>query len=150
MKSDIRLQSLLDKADQLNQQAWDIRVSDSARSQQLSQEALELAKKTDYTKGKAEGLRTLGFCLVRLSKHQEAYECLKEALSLFQFLNDFRGQAIVFEYFGIIQRSWGNLGASLEFIFKALALSQQTAFIENESTNYYQLGVPYRYLGGYE
>jgi len=139
-----------DKIDELNQQAWDIRIIDSARAQELSLEALGLANKTGYVKGKAEGLRTLAFCLVRLSKHQEAHDCLKEALSLFESINDLRGQATVYEYFGIIQRNWGDLGASLDFIFKALALSQQTAFTENESTNYYQLGVTYRHLGNYE
>jgi len=150
MTSDIPLQSSEDRIDKLNRQAWDVRVSNSTKAQELSQEALELAKETGYTKGKAEGLRTLGFCLVRLSKHQEAHVCLKEALSLFQSLNDLKGQATVYEYFGIIQRSWGDLGASLEFIFKALELSQQTAFTEHESTNYYQLGVTYRHLGNYE
>jgi two-component system NtrC family sensor kinase len=139
-----------DKIDQLNQQAWDVRVSDSTKAHELSQKAIGLAGKTGYTKGKAEGLRTLGFCLVRLSKHQEAHACLEEALSLFESLNDLRGQATVYEYFGIIQRSRGDLGASLESIFKAIALSQQTAFTENEATNYYQLGVTYRHLGNYE
>ena len=136
--------------DQLNQQAWNIRISDSTQAQRLSEQAIEQAKKKGYNKGKAEGLRTFGFCLVRLSQHDEAYNCLQEALSIFELLKDLRGQASVYEFLGIIQRSWGHLGASLELISKALVLSQQTAFKENESTNYYQLGVTYRHLGNYE
>ncbi|MEO5984150.1 MAG: tetratricopeptide repeat protein [Ferruginibacter sp.] len=139
-----------DKIDQLNQHAWDIRVSDSTMAHSLSKEAVEHAKSINYQKGKAEGLRTLGFCFIRLSKHEEALEYLKESLFLFESLNDLRGQSTVYEYFGIIQRSWGNLGSSLELLLKSLGLSQQTGFVEAEITNLYQVGVTYKQLGNYE
>ncbi|MES1213919.1 MAG: tetratricopeptide repeat protein [Bacteroidota bacterium] len=150
MSSSVHLQSFSDKIDEINQLAWNTRVTDSNKSHSLSEEAVDLSEKIEYAKGKAEGFRTLGFCLIRLSKHKEAYTYLKQALDLFVSLNDTDGQAAVNEYFGIIERSWGNLGASLEFLFKALALSQQTSFGENLSTNYYQVGVTYRHLGNYE
>ena len=49
------------KIDQLNKQAWESRVSDSNKALQLSQEAVESAKRLNYKKGLADGLRTLGF-----------------------------------------------------------------------------------------
>ena len=142
--------SSIEKIDQLNQQAWEIRVSDSNKSQAVSSEAVELSKKINYAKGKAEGLRTLAFCFIRVSNFQDALSCLNESLPLFESLNDLKGQSTVHEYFGIIQRGWGNFGASLELLFKALELSEQTNFIEVEVTNLYQIGVTYRQLGNYE
>ena len=150
MNQNIIIEPSPDKIDQLNQHAWDIRVSDSTMAHSLSKEAVEQAKSINYQKGKAEGLRTLGFCFIRLSKHEEALEYLKESLSLFESLNDLRGQSTVYEYFGIIQRSWGNLGSSLELLLKSLGLSQQTDFAEAEITNLYQVGVTYKQLGNYE
>ncbi|MCW3120265.1 MAG: ATP-binding region ATPase domain protein [Chitinophagaceae bacterium] len=150
MSSETRLQPTEPEIDQLNQQAWGTRVSDSNNAQVLSREAVELAKKINYIKGKAEGLRTLGFCFIRLSKHEEANAYLKESLFLFESLKDLRGQSTVYEYFGIIQRSWGNLGDSLEWLLKSLELSQQTDFFEAEVTNYYHVGVTYKQLGDYE
>ena len=72
MISDTDLQLAKDKIDQLNQQAWQIRVSNSIMAHSLSEEAVELSKNINYQKGKADGLRTLGFCFIRLSKHNEA------------------------------------------------------------------------------
>jgi signal transduction histidine kinase len=150
MDSALLSQPSIDKIDQLNQQAWDIRIIDSNKAHELIMEAFQLSKATGYAKGEAEGLRTLGFCLIRLSKHDEAYARLNEALAIFESLDDLKGKATVFQYFGIIQRTRGDFAASLESIFQALALSKQTGFTEHESTNYYQLGVTYWHLGNFE
>ncbi len=83
MDSALLSQPSIDKIDQLNQQAWDIRIIDSNKAHELSMEAFQLSKATGYAKGEAEGLRTLGFCLIRLSKHDEAYARLNEALAIF-------------------------------------------------------------------
>ena len=99
MTGDIPLQLTEPEIDQLNQQAWDIRISDSNKTQALSIEAIKFAEKINYVKGKAEGLRTLGFCYIRLSKHEEANTYLKEAFTLFESLNDLRGLSTVYEYF---------------------------------------------------
>jgi signal transduction histidine kinase len=150
MQENDHIQTAELEIDQLNQQAWDIRVSDSTKSEVLSSNAIKLAEKINYTKGKAEGLRTLGFCYIRLSKHEEANDFLKESFSLFELLNDLRGLSTVYEYFGIIQRSWGNFGNSLELLLKSLELSEQTNFTEAEVTNLYQIGVTYKQLGNYD
>ncbi len=56
-----------DKIDQLNIDAWQIRVTDSTRALGLSEEAVGLAKSIKYSKGLAEGLHTLGFSHIRMS-----------------------------------------------------------------------------------
>src|SRR6185436_787417 len=112
MGTDTAIASLKEKIDDLNQQAWEVRVNDSPKAFQLSEESVKLARSINYTKGLAEGLRSLGFGYVRLFKNEEAAPLLKESLSLFESLNDLTGQSVVYEYLGIIERNWGNLGAS--------------------------------------
>ena len=150
MSTDAGIQILRDKIDSLNQQAWDARVYDSPKAFELSRESVELARSIQYNKGLAYGLLSLGFCYVRLSKNNEGLLLLEESLALFQSLNDLKGQSVVYEYLAIIRRNWGDFGASLGFLFKALELSVQTRFRENESTNHYQVGVTYKHLGNFE
>lgn len=150
MSTDAGIQILKDKIDSLNQQAWDARVYDSPKAFELSRESVELARSIQYNKGLAYGLLSLGFCYVRLSKNNEGLLLLEESLALFQLLDDLKGQSVVYEYLAIIRRNWGDFGASLRLLFKALKLSVQTGFRENESTNHYQVGVTYKHLGNFE
>ena len=138
------------KINELNKEAWSVRVSNSVRALELSDEAVKLATGINYAKGMAEGLRTLGFSLIRVSKHLEALDHLERSLELFEQLNNTDGQSDIYEYLGIIQRSFGNYEASLEFLFKSLELRQQSKYTEGESLSLYHLGVTYRYLGNYE
>ncbi len=149
MSKDKTLQ-LQEKIDQLNQQAWDIRVNDSLKAFTLSRRTLKLARTINYKKGIAEATRSMGFCYVRLSKNDEALPVLDESLSLFKELGDLKGQAVVYEYLGVIKRNRGDLGAALDLLFKAVALSQQTGSSENEAIHHYQLGVTYKYLGNFD
>ncbi len=150
MAEEPTIKVLKDKIDQLNIQAWELRVSDSTQAYLLSKEAFVLAEGINYERGKAEGYRTYAFTLIRLSRHQEALEYAEKSMALFELLNDLGGQASVYEYYGIIQRSYGNYSASLAFLFKALELTQQTGKKESESLACYHLGVTYKYLGDFE
>ena len=86
-----------EEIDQLNQQAWEVRVNDSNRSFALSKEAHDLAESIDYARGKAEALRTMGFCYIRLSKNSEAQACCEESFKLYGALNDAAGQGYLFQ-----------------------------------------------------
>jgi two-component system, NtrC family, sensor kinase len=150
MDNETNMPGLQGKIDQLNQQAWDTRVYDSPKSLELSRQSVELARSINYHSGLAHGLKLLGFSYVRIAKNNEALPLLQEALTLFESLNDWRGQAVVNGYLAIVQRNWGNFGAALELLFKALGLSEQTEFTENIGTEHYQIGVTYKYLGNFE
>ena len=140
MVDESNFQVLKNKINQLNKQAWENRVNDSAQAHVLSKEAFELAESINYTRGKAEGYRTFGFSLIRLSKYHEALEYCEKSLALFASLHDLDGQSSIYIYYGIIQRYLGNYSASLEFVFKSLELTQQTGNKENETLIYYHLG----------
>ncbi len=148
--SNIDLQLLQAKIDDLNLQAWNVRMNDSPKAFALSQESVKLSRSIDYAKGLAEGLRSLGFCYVRLFKNDEALPLLQESLSLFESINDIKGQGIVHEYLGIIQRNWGNLGASLDLLLKGHRLILEAGIPEVISTSCYQIGVTYKHLGNHE
>ena len=136
-----------DAIDLLNHEAWQMRVIDSNRAFDLSQEALRRSELVQYEKGKAEGLRTFGFCHIRLAKYAEALSLLEEAYQLFLLSGDQRNQAVIHEYFGIIRRSQGDYAASLEELFKALTMSRDCNFQEAETLALYHLSITYKYLG---
>src|SRR5664279_3003678 len=102
MAADIETQSSCNKIDLLNQQAWEIRISDSNKAFQLSKEAIGFSRKINYEKGIAEGLRIEAFGYIRMADYEKANACLEEALVIFHSQNDIRGLAVVNEYLGII------------------------------------------------
>jgi tetratricopeptide (TPR) repeat protein len=140
----------IQEIDELNQKAWDSRVSDSVQTLQLSKEAVRCSEEKGYKKGLAQGLRTLGFTYLRMAQNQEAEAVLKRAMILFEELNDLRGQSDVIEYFGIISRFIGDYEASLNHLWRSLALREQTCYEEGISLAHYHLGVTYKYMGQYE
>ncbi len=150
MDDNIHTEAVQNKIDQLNKQAWEIRVNDSPKAHALSKEAFELAEDISYTRGKAEGYRTFAFTLIRLARHHEALAYCEKSFPLFESLSDLDGQSSIYGYYGIIQRGLGNYAASLEYLFKFQTLSQETGNREAESLSCYHLGVTYKYLGDYD
>jgi signal transduction histidine kinase len=136
-----------DLIDELNREAWSVRVSDSVRSGLLSREAMVRSRSIDYRKGLAESLRTYGFSSIRQSRLDESLICLDEAEQIFLDLDDRRGLSDIFEYRGIIARSKGDLKGSLEYLFRSLELRKDSGYSEGEVLSLYHLGVTYRYLG---
>ena len=137
------------QVNELNQLAWDLRVTDSNQSFTFSRKAIILAQQIQYQQGLAEGLRTLGFCHIRLSRYTEAEAILRQSLSLFEELHHERGLSDVYEYFGIIHRSQGNYAASLDALFKSLQFRQQLQYKEGLALSFYHIGVTYKYLGDF-
>jgi signal transduction histidine kinase len=144
------MESLKEKIDLLNQQAWDTRMNDSPKSFGLSKESVALARSINYQKGLAHGLKSLAFYLVRTAKNEEAVPLLNEALLLFELLDDLEGQAVANGLLAIIQRNGGDAVASLKLSFKALDLSHKIGFRENEGSDLYFIGVTYKQLGNFE
>ncbi|WP_162053215.1 tetratricopeptide repeat protein [Pontibacter pamirensis] len=142
-------QATINKVDSLNSKAWNLRVINSNQARLYSQEALQLSESLDYSKGKAESLRTLGFCYLRLSEHEKALQHLGKAFQLFKLLDDVKGQSDVLEYRGIISRSQGDYAVSLELLFKAAELREKINYQEGKSLTNYHLGITYKYLGNY-
>lgn len=138
------------RVDELNQQAWTVRVTDSNQAFLLSSEAVALANQLHYQQGLAEGLRTLGFCHIRTSRYSEALDLLQQSSAIFEQLHHEQGLSDVHEYVGIIHRTQGNYAASLDNLFKSLQLRQQLQYKEGLALSLYHIGVTYRYLGDFD
>ena len=141
---------LQQKANDLNNIAWQLRISDSIKAKQYGEQAIELSRTINYKQGVADGLRVEAFGHIRIADINNALRCLDEAEIIYTFIDDVKGLAVINEYRGIIERNSGNSATALELIFKALDQSRQTAFTENEVTNLYQLGVTYKSLANYD
>jgi transcriptional regulator with GAF, ATPase, and Fis domain len=81
--------------DLLNEQAWDLNRKDPKRSITLAEEALALSRETDYRKGCAYALRTIGACCIWLSRNEEAMERSVEAIALLKEVGDKKEEAQV-------------------------------------------------------
>ena len=137
------------QVNELNRLAWNLRVTGSNQAFTLSSKAITLAQQIHYQQGLAEGLRTLGFCHIRLSRYTEAEATLRQSLRLFEALHHERGLSDVYEYFGIIHRSQGNYAASLDALFKSHQFRQQLQYKEGLALSFYHIGVTYKYLGDF-
>ncbi len=135
--------------DKLNHEAFEIRVTDFNQAFQLSQQAITISETIGYSKGLAEGLRTLSFCHIRLSEHDKALLLIEKALALFIELSHLQGQSQGYAYVGVIKRSLGDYAASLDNLFKSLDLTKQLSYREGESLTLYHLGITFKYLGDY-
>jgi signal transduction histidine kinase/tetratricopeptide (TPR) repeat protein len=142
--------ALIKKIDDLNSTAWSNRVNDSQRAIQYSKEAIQLSREINYKKGLANALVLKAFGYIRTSDFDKATASLDEAETIYNADKNIRGLASINEYKGIIERYHGNSARALEYIFKALEQSRQTAFQDNEVTNLYQIGVTYRQLANYD
>ncbi|MCB9054477.1 MAG: tetratricopeptide repeat protein [Chitinophagales bacterium] len=139
-----------EKIDDLNEEAWRVRLTDSEQTFKLAEESVRLSREIGYTKGLANGCLSLGFAQLRISKNKEALALLTESLSLFEKLNEIKGQADCYEYLASIRRNFGELELSLSLSFKALTFARQIGYMEKQAGNNYQLGVTYKRLGNFE
>ena len=78
----------INEIDQINEEAWFFRSTDSNRALVLSQEAVRRAEAAQYERGIAEGLRTLGFSHIRLANYPEAIVLLTRANEMFKQTGD--------------------------------------------------------------
>ncbi|MCV4615520.1 hypothetical protein OFM04_37025, partial [Escherichia coli] len=61
-------------------EAWESRLTSRTRCQELSQEALTLARSVGYLRGEGYALRNLGFCEYQASNFAEALSLLSKGL----------------------------------------------------------------------
>lgn len=136
--------------DAINQIAWEMRITDSARTFEIVNEAENLSRQNQYQNELANSLSVLGFGYIRISAFNLTIACIDEALAIYEPLNDIKGQALVYVFIGIIQRNKGNSSGVLQSIFEALKLGRQTSFNKTEVTNLYQIGVTFWQLANYD
>ena len=117
------------KIDAMNALAWEIRESQTQKAENLSQDALELArnggKNSDaYQKGIADSLRNLAVIGQRLSNYQIALTSAQEALELYQSLGIPDGEAEALRIIGTVIYHLGNYPDGLDYCLQSVTINE--------------------------
>jgi sigma-B regulation protein RsbU (phosphoserine phosphatase) len=118
-------ETIRDQIDRLNQRAWENFSSQPRQALELARQALELARQEGYDVGRANAWRELAAAHWMLSDFVPAITCARDALNLYQTLNDRRGE---FEILTILAAIYGDLSEyerSLDYQLKALRLAEE-------------------------
>ena len=108
------------KVDLLNAWAFKNRNQHPAIACQQAEEALFIAEKNNYIKGKADSLMNMGFHHTQLANHERSFTLLLEGLSLFEQLNDATGIANAQYNLGILHLRVGNFDQAVDCLHKCL------------------------------
>ncbi len=112
----------LERVDELNQLAWEIRRSDGGKARELSQTALEIAKTLGYERGIAYAKRNLGTLHFFHSDVEKSMAYLLDALEWFEQKGDIEGEATVRSVLGIAYWGFGDFQRGFDCTFRALKL----------------------------
>ncbi|OFY86497.1 MAG: hypothetical protein A3F72_15035 [Bacteroidetes bacterium RIFCSPLOWO2_12_FULL_35_15] len=92
----------IEKIDQLNQNAWDIRRSNLVTSWKFANNTEQISIIKSYDKGLAESLRTLAYCLWHFGEYPLSLEKSMFAVKLFRLLKDKKGEADALNIIGAV------------------------------------------------
>jgi len=81
--------------DQLNQEAWEIALSNPSGAKEIILRLLDMAERTGDDKRKAQGLLNLAWCEFYLSHLDAAEKAASQAAEYFDRFNDLAGLSMV-------------------------------------------------------
>lgn len=122
-----------EQVDQLNQEAWDARYSNPAKTLKLATEARNLARELDYTYGLALATRYLGGANALLSNFEASLRSLNEALDMFETIGDKQAILAVKANLGATYQKMGQYDVALEYQLEILPLSHEMGLQEVEA-----------------
>jgi two-component system, NtrC family, sensor kinase len=136
--------------DELNRQAWKMRITDPAGAVELAEKAAMLARQgTGYPRGLGWSLMTLGACAKNAEDHQSALERLTTALELLAGCGDSDGEGFALSFIGNVQFALGEYRQSLENHRKGLRICQELGDRKGEANAFLNIGNVHDSLGEY-
>jgi serine phosphatase RsbU (regulator of sigma subunit) len=141
---------LTQEVDILNGSAWDFVEKDPEKSLKLSMEALALAERAAYIKGKAYALRTKSYCEMMKGEYTSAYRGFNDALSLMENLDDNVGCGYVASGLGATQYRMGDIEGSLRTLLKGLDYREQANDLPGKLSSMQNIGNVFLELKDYE
>ncbi len=133
----------------LNDLSGAVRSSDPDRSLKLSEEAIKLAEKSQYPKGKALGLWNKGVVYRLISDYSAALKNFDESLKILKELGDVKEQGKVLNSAANVYANTGDYGNALKYLEESLKLSQSVNDTENAASILSNIGVIYQETGDY-
>jgi serine phosphatase RsbU (regulator of sigma subunit)/tetratricopeptide (TPR) repeat protein len=94
------MMDVVEKADLLNEQAWDLNRKDPKQALELAEKAHAISANAGYKKGIAYALRTIGACHTWLSNNEEGFTRAFDAAALLKELDDKKEEAQVYYIIG--------------------------------------------------
>lgn len=143
------LPNSIEKADAINQLAFEIRNTDPSRSYSLCKEAQDLSKALVYQKGHATALTNEAFTCIQTADYELALDKLVEALNVFEVLKEEPGIAKVHYHFCLIYTRLSDFDNALDSINKSLEYYIKENCISELVRCYFQMGSLSRSLNDY-
>ncbi len=107
---------MLEEVDLLNNQAWELRLTDRSHCLELSREALEKADRIHYRLGRGFALRGLGFCAYLSADHTAAFSILSEGLAISEELEHPPLERDCLSFLAAVSASMGDLDAAVKYL----------------------------------
>ena len=139
-----RVDVLLDAAEEL------FSGDDPQRLIQVTNEALDLAKRMNYTEGEAYGLWFEGLSCCFIADHERGLKRVDDACKKMEDIGDEFGVAKSWYLKGNLLRSIGSHGHALELMMQSLEFFVDRGHVFWAGDNYYGLGLLYEEIGNWE
>ncbi len=140
----------VNRVDLLIEKAWTIRLSDTQRALELSQEAYGLLVNSDDTKGLASGLRNLAICNQILLDFENSLLFCYQALPLYESLKDEKGVALIYSFIGTNFFQLSDYENALMYHLKALKIREQLKSDVDHSSSLLSIANVYATIKEYE
>jgi diguanylate cyclase (GGDEF)-like protein len=137
----------IQELDQVLDQAWTGRSSDTQGCITLSREALSRAVTMAYRRGIGLGRRNLGFGHFVAAEYEQAIDALSEGLEIGRELEDHALLRDCSNYLGAVYSSLGDYATGIEYVQDTLDLSRLAADHEGIASALTNLGLLHHYLG---
>ncbi len=106
--------------DRLNEEAYDNRYNNTALTEKIASDALQLARKIHYQEGEAWALRNLGIAKAIQGKGDEAIQHFEEALKIFEQLDNFKGLGLSLSNLGTVHQQMGHIEKAAQYLTHSL------------------------------
>lgn len=112
--------AITSKIDELNNQAWEMHITQPNQALELSKEAKNLSEEYSYQKGLAYAIRNMGVSNRYLSNLETALSLSFQALDMFIQMGEKNGEAQAYVSIGAIYYYMGDYDRGLDYFLKGL------------------------------
>ncbi len=141
---------MIRKIDDLNNQAWEVHITEPNLGLELSSEAKKLSEEYAYQKGLAYAIRNMGVSHRYLSNLEAALSFSFQALEMFIQIDEKTGEAQAYVSIGAIYYYMGDFERSLDYFLKGIRYNEGTGNKQALAYGYNGAGYIYGVLGDHK
>jgi diguanylate cyclase (GGDEF)-like protein len=131
----------------LNDQAWELRLTDRSRCLELSRQALEKADQINDRLGRGFALRGLGFCAYSSADHTAAFSILNEGLEIGSAFENPQLERDCLNFLAAVSASIGDLDSAVKYLQRTHELNRLMNDVQGLLVSLINSGVLYNQLG---